>query len=213
MENKKMKLWKKILLLLLSIFIVFSIYVIRNFIIISNLEEISKEYANKTNYIADIYSIQSNSVNILRAYNKDDLYLSIMETKSNDIKDIRKLTIYKSDNETLGVIQSGNKKIALLNNWMAVEIQVVTFESISDMKLLQKLLFSTLARISTEECNNKETFLVEIPHGLKMWVDKENGTILREINSGFVTERNYQFDILKDEDIVKPDISDCEIQK
>ena len=213
MENKKMKLWKKILLLLLVIFLVFSIYVIRNFIIIYNLEEVSKEYANKTNYIADIYSIQSNSVNILRAYSKDGVYLSIMETKSNDIKDTRKLTVYKSDNETLGVIQSGDKKIAILNNTMAAEIQVVTFESISDMNLLQKLLFSTLARISTEECNNKETFLVEMPHDWKMWVNKENGTIVREINSGFVTKRNYEFDIVKDEDIVKPDISDCEIQK
>ena len=213
MENKKMKLWKKILLLLLVIVIVFFIYVIRNFIIISNLEEVSKEYANKTNYIADIYSIQSNSVNILRAYSKDGVYLSIMETKSNDIKDTRKLTVYKSDNETLGVIQSGDKKIAILNNTMAAEIQVVTFESISDMNLLQKLLFSTLARISTEECNNKETFLVEMPHDWKMWVNKENGTIVREINSGFVTKRNYEFDIVKDEDIVKPDISDCEIQK
>ena len=213
MEKKKIKLWKKILLLLLVIFIVFSIYVIRNFIIISNLEKVSKEYSNKTNYIADIYSIQSNSVNILRAYNKDELYLSIMETKSNDFNDIRKLTVYKNDNETVGVIQSGDKKIAILNNWMAAEIQVVTFESISDMNLLQKLLFTVLARISIEECNNKETFLVEMPHGWKMWVDKENGTILREINSSFVTERNYEFDMVKDEDIIRPDISDCEIQK
>ena len=213
MKKKKMKLWEKILLVILAIFIVFLIYVIRNFIIISNLEKVSKEYANKTNYIVDIYSIQSDSVNILRAYNKEDVYLSIMETKANDIKDTKKLTVYKNENETLGVIQSGDKKIAILNNWMAAEIQVVTFESISDMNLLQKLLFSTLARISTEECNNKETFLVEMPHGWKMWVDKDNGTIVREINSGFVTERRYEFDIVKDEDIVKPDISDCEIQK
>ena len=213
MEKKKIKIWKRILLVILAIFIVFLIYVIRNFIIISNLEKVSKEYANKTNYIVDIYSIQSNSVNILRAYNKGDKYLSIMETKSNDIKDMRKLTVYKNENETLGIIQSGDKKIAILINWMAAEIQVVTFESISDMNLLQKLLFTVLARISKEERSNKETFLVEMPHGWKMWVDKENGTIVREINSGFVTERKYEFDIVKDEDIIRPDISDCEIQK
>ena len=195
-------------------FIVFVIYVIRNFIIISNLEKVAKVYANKTNYIADIYSIQNNSsVNILRVYNKDNLYLSLMETKSNDIKDIRKLTIYKNNNEKLGIIQSGDQKIAILNNWAVAEIQVVTFESISDMNVLQKLLFTILAKISTEECNNKETFLIEMPYGWKIWVNKENGTVLREINSGFITERNYEFDIVKDKDIIKPDISDCEIQK
>lgn len=213
MENKKRKTWKKILLVLLAIFIIFCIHVIRNFIIISNLEEASKEYANKTNYIVDIYSIQSNSVNILKAYNKGDIYLCNLETKSNDIKDIRKLTVYKSNNETLALIQSGDEKIALLNKSIAGEIKVVTFESVSDMNLLQKLLFSTLAKISTEECNKKETFLVAMPHGWKMWLNKENGTIIREINSGFITERRYEFDIVKDEDIVKPDISDYQIQK
>ena len=55
--------------------------------------------------------------------------------------------------------------------------------------------------------------MVELPAGWKMWVDKENGTIVREINGGLVTERNYEFDSVKDEDIAKPDISDCEIQK
>ena len=75
MENKKMKLWKKILLIVLAIFILFSIYVIRNFIIISNIVNTSKEYATKTNYIANVYSIQDNSVNIVKSYNKDGKYL------------------------------------------------------------------------------------------------------------------------------------------
>lgn len=215
MEKPKIKLGKKILLLVVVIFIIFLLYVIRNLIIFFNLEIVAKEYANKTNYIVDIYSIQNNdSVNILRAYNKDNKYLSIMENKSNKINDIRKITIYKSDDETVGIIQTGDKKIALLdNNWMPIEVQLVTFESISDMNILQRILFTILARISTEECNNKKTFLIEMPDGWKIWVDRQNGTIIREINTGFVTERKYEFDIVKDENIVKPDISDCEIQK
>jgi len=213
MENKKMKLWKKILLVLLAIFILFSIYVIRNYIIISNIVNTSKEYATKTNYIANVYSIQSNSVNIVKSYNKDGKYLSLIQTKLNDINDTRKLTVYKSDTEGLAVIQSGNKKIAILNNNVIGGVQVVTFASIADMNTLQKLLFSAITRVSTDECKNKECYYMEIADGWKVWLDKENGTIVREINGGFVSKRTYEFDVEKDTDIVKPDISDCEIQK
>ena len=213
MENKKMKLWKKILLVFLAMFILFSIYVIRNFIIISNIVNLSKEYVTKTNYIANLYSIQGDSVNISKSYNKDGKYLSLIQTKVNDINDTRKLTVYKSDNEGLAIIQTGDKKIAILNNNVIGGIQVVTFGSIADMNILQKLLFSAITRIDTEECNNKECYYIEISDGWKVWLNKENGTIVREINGGFVTERSYEFDVVKDEDIVKPDISDCEIQE
>ena len=213
MENKKMKLWKKILLVVLAIFILFSIYVIRNFIIISNIVNLSKEYVTKTNYIANLYSIQGDSVNISKSYNKDGKYLSLIQTKVNDINDTRKLTVYKSDNEGLAIIQTGDKKIAILNNNVIGGIQVVTFGSIADMNILQKLLFSAITKIDTEECNNKECYYIEISDGWKVWLNKENGTIVREINGGFVTERSYEFDVVKDEDIVKPDISDCEIQE
>lgn len=213
MEKKKIKLWKKILLVLLPIFILFSIYVLRNFIIISDIVNTSKEYDTKTNYIANVYSIQGDSVNISKSYNKDGKYLSLIQTKVNDINDIRKLTVYKTDNEGVAIIQSGDKKIAILNNNIVGGTQVISFKDIATMNTLQKLLFSAITRIDTEECNNKECYYIEISDGWKVWLHKENGTIVREINGGFVTERNYEFDVVKDEDIVKPDISDCEIQK
>ena len=213
MENKRMKLWKKIVLVILAIFILFLVYVIRNFIILSNIINTSKEYSTKTNYIANLYSIQGNSVNISKSYNKDGKYLSLIQTKVNDINDSAKLTVYKSDNEGIAVIESKGEKFAILNNNIVGGIHVFTFESIADMNILQKLLFSAITKISTEECNNKECYYIEISSGWKVWIDKENGTIVREINGGFVTERRYEFDVVKDEDIVKPDISDCEIQK
>ena len=49
--------------------------------------------------------------------------------------------------------------------------------------------------------------------GWKVWIDKENGTVIREINGGFAVERTYEFDVVKDTDIAKPDITDCKIQQ
>lgn len=214
MENKKMKLWKKILLVLLATFILYLIYVIRNFIIISDIVNLSKEYATKTNYIANVYSIHSDGVDIVKSYNKDGKYLSLIQTKVNDnTGNNLKLTVYKSNNAGIAIIQSGEKKTAILNNNVIGGVHVVTFESIADMNIIQKLLFSAITRISTEECNNKECYYMEISNGWKVWLNKENGTVIREINGGSIVERTYEFDVVKDTDITKPDISDCEIQK
>lgn len=213
MENKKMKLWKKILLVLLAILLLFSIYVIRNFIIISDIVNLSKEYARKTNYLVNMYSVQNNNISIMKSYNKEGKYLTVLETKVDDINEIRKLTKFRNESDSVAIIQAGDKKYAMSDDNVLGSLQVVTFGSIADMNILQKLFFSTITKISTEECNNKECYYMEMADGWKLWIDKENGTIIREINGGFVTERKYEFDVVKDENIVKPDISDCEIQK
>ena len=211
MENKKMKLWKIILLMLLVLFILFLISLIRNFIIISNIQNTSKEFANKNNYIASVYSIQNDSVNVLKSYNKNGKYLTILETNVNNINDMIKLIIYKNGTETIEIVESKNHKYAIFNEDVLGGVHVITF--FDNSNVLEKLLFAAIARISTEECNNKDTFYIEMPQGWKLWIDKEYGTAIREINGGFVVERNYEFDIVKEEDIAKPDVTDCKIQK
>lgn len=212
MEKKKMKIWKKILLVVLAVLILYLIYVIRNFIIFSNLVNLSKEYSTKTNYLVNMYSVQNNNISIMKSYNKDEQYLTVLETKVDDVNEIRKLTKFRSDSDSVAIIQAGDKKYAMSDDNVLGSLQVVTFVSITDMNILQKLFFSTITKVSTEECNNKECYFIEMFDGWKLWIDKENGTIIREINGGFVTERRYQFDVVKNENIVKPDISDCEIK-
>ena len=95
MEKKKMKLWKKILLVFLAIFTLYSIYVIRNFIIISDIVNVSKEYSTKTNYIANLYSIQGNSVNVSKSYNKDGKYLSLIQTKVEVVQEKPHIVLMK----------------------------------------------------------------------------------------------------------------------
>ena len=71
MENKKMKLWKKILLVLLVLFILWLILVARRFIIITKLVNEAQKYNGKTNYIAVVQSLQDGTVNIMKSYRKD----------------------------------------------------------------------------------------------------------------------------------------------
>ena len=210
MEKKKMKLWKKILIALLILIILFALLVLRKFIIISQLVESSKQFTNKTNYVAVVQSLQGGNVNILKSYNKDGNYLTTIKTFGKDIQNERGLTVYNKDNDKIAVIYSEQNKVALLNESIVGEVNVVNVFSTIDSTIKQ-LQFAIMSRITTDNCNNIECYLIEVDKW-KMWVDKDSGLIVREINGGFVTERFYEFDIVKDDDIIKPDTSDCEIQ-
>ncbi len=212
MENEKMKLWKKILIILLILLVILVIFIVRKFVIITNLINESKEYFDKTNYFAVVQSLQNGNVNILKSYNKDGNYLTTMRIYGKDIQEKRGLTVYKKDSESIGIIESGEEKIALLDrNVVGGEVQVDnTLSMIGDN--MQKIQFAIMSRITTDKYNNIECYLIEL-NDWKMWIDKETGLILREINSGIVSERFYEFDIVKDEDILKPNTSDCKIQE
>ena len=206
-----MKLWKKVLIIVLILFAILAIFIVRKFIIITNLVNESKEYANKTNYFAVIQSLQNGNVNIIKSYNKDGNYLTTFRTYGKDIKDERGLIRYKKDSEEIGIIQSGQEKIAILDGSVLGEVYVVNIFSTLD-NTMQQLQFAVMSRITTDNYGNIECYLIELDNW-KMWVEKDTGLIIREINGGLVSERFYEFDIVKDEDITKPDISDCKIQE
>lgn len=206
-----MRLWKKILIIVLILFAILAIFIVRKFIIITNLVNESKEYANKTNYFAVVQSLQNGNVNIIKSYNKDGNYLTTFRTYGKDIKDERGLIRYKKDSEEIGIIQSGQEKIAILDGSVLGEVNVVNIFSTLD-NTMQQLQFAVMSRITTDNYGNIECYLIELDNW-KMWVEKDTGLIIREINGGLVAERFYEFDIVKDEDIIKPDISDCKIQE
>lgn len=210
---KKTKLWKNVLIIIGIILIIVVLFVLRKFFILSNLEEISKNTLNYKNYYAELHTLQGDSVTIRKSYNKDSKYLTIAEFYGMNIEENKKITIYKNGEERIGKIQSGENKIAILNQDMVGGLIGINAYATYGMDFWAKLQLAITARITEEECLSKNCYLIESAHGWKMWVDKETGLIIREINGGIVTDYNYIFDYVTDEDIRKPDISDCKIQE
>ena len=132
------------------------------------------------------------------------------QTYSSKILNERKTTAYLKDNEKIVIIQSGEDKVALLNGNIA-PIHISTISEFDDIKFKIPLAFT--ARITTEKCNNKECYLIEVSKDYRIWVEKDTGIIVREINIDNITNRIYTFDEVKDEEIIKPDVSDCKIQE
>ncbi len=212
MENKKMKLWKKILLVLLVLFILWLILVARRFIIITKLVNEAQKYNGKTNYIAVVQSLQDGTVNIMKSYRKDGDYLTTIKVYSPSIKEERGLTVYRKENEVIGILQSGEDKVALIDgNILAGDIQVANALSIISNNV-QKIQFAITSTITKEKCNGRDCYLIKVDNS-RIWVDKESGLVIRNMNGTWITERFYEFDVVKDENIQKPDISDCRIRE
>lgn len=208
MEKKKMKLRKKILIIILIVVIIFFIITLRKFIILSKIKKLSEEYINKNNFYAEIYSLENNgSITIRKSYNKGSKYLTKIDILGKDVNEIRKLTVYNDQDGQTGIIESGEGKKSILDeDVLGGEITInACLEQPTDF--LQKIEFSVLSKITTEEYSYKECYLIEFPEGVRYWVDKETGLILREINAGTVNDFYYEFDTVKDEDIAKPDIT------
>lgn len=67
------------------------------------------------------------------------------------------------------------------------------------------LLKAMISRIATTEYDNRECYIIE-SKGITLWIDKDTGLICRQINGFGVVEFAYEFDVVKDDDIIKPSI-------
>lgn len=208
MEKKKMKLWKKILLVFIIIFVLFAIHTIRNYIILTKLVNNGKEIANSTNYYAEVTGIQDDkTVNMTKCYKNGNEYLTVV---GQDIynQDKRKMEIYANEDEKFAVLSSEEGKILLKDNIVLEDIQPANISKHIYDKMFA-LQISAIAKIRKEKCHDKECYLVELDKNWKMWVEIDTGLIVREINGAETAERKYEFDVIKDGDIVKPDTTNC----
>lgn len=211
MEKKKMKLWKKILIVIGIILILFLIITTRKVMILLELGNVSAETQKNTNYYIQRISMQDGCVVISKAYHKDAKHLQIVEMLGNT-SETRKVTLYNDDNEEVTIIQSGENKIAFLNEYeQGVKFKIYTYGYGTDFwSNLQEALMS---RITTEKQAGRECYVIDIMGNFKLWVDKENGLVLKEETENNVDQYKYELNTVKDEDVLKPDISDCVIQE
>lgn len=210
---QKKKMLKIVLWVLLVLILLYGIYILRNYIILNKLSKLAKETINNDNYYAQLLAFQGDDVvSIVESYNKDSKYLSIVNFYGPKKQNKQSLTVYKDNTEKMGVIQSGDRRVALLNGESIVPGEITIRDVFSEVPAtLDKIKFSAISLIKSEQCNLRDCYLIELKDGWRMWIDKETGLIIREINGGFITNRKYTFDIVKDEDISKPDITGCEI--
>ena len=120
------------------------------------------------------------------------------------------------------------KKIATLNDddmtWPAIPSSIMTDNPVDF------IITSLFSSITSENCNGRDCYRIAIkePDGNSLvpiyYIDKETGLTIRSLGTGarlkndgerddFISDYQYEFDIVTDEDFIEPDISEYEIQE
>lgn len=211
MKNKK-NIYKILLIFIVVVFIILFFSIFRKFIILSHLENISKDIAESDNYYVKTYALKENSIEIMKSYNKDAMYLSILETMDKNTDKQGKLTVYDDGKEKISIIEINKEKTAILGDKVVGGKIGINAYATYGKGFWSKLQLAILSNISTEYIGNKECYVVKSIYGWQNWIDKETGLIIRECTNGDITDFDYKFDVVQDEEITKPDMSDCVIQ-
>lgn len=66
------------------------------------------------------------------------------------------------------------------------------------------------SKIISTECNGKDCYEVRLAKDLIIWVEKETGLVVRELNVNTTKNYSYKFGIVTDADVQMPDFSDYE---
>ena len=207
--SNKMKLLKTILLVIIVIYV---IVIARRTIIMTSLSKKVNKNQSYDNYYARLYSYQGDTLTITESYNKGKDYLT-MFTRMVNGNEIQKITYYKKDNEQFAVIEAGGKRTVLDSEKMlGGNIAPVTYVSDGFFANLQ---YALITGIESTYCNGKECYIIK-GSSYERYIDKETGFAVRDIEKSnkevsrqtdIGVDYDYKFNIVTDNDIVRPDIT------
>lgn len=209
----KRKIFISILVILLIIVMLFITDLSRKIFIIKDIGEKLEKYSSSSNYEAKMYAYEGDGVNIVTSLVKDEKSLATVKLLRADNN--ATLIYYKNGDTKHTFFESKDEKIATLNvDVLPIPVQILN--NFKDCTFQQILSLATTAKITTEECNGKECY--KFDYGINCtYFEKETGLIIREFNgistkengeiTNLVTDYRYEFDNVKDEDIIEPDIS------
>lgn len=213
--SQKMKLLKAILLLIIVIYV---IVIGRRTIIMTSLSRKANENQIYDNYYARLYSYQGDTLTITESYNKGEDYLTTLTRMING-NEIQKITYYKKGNEQLVITEAdGEKNVLDSEKMLGGTVLPVTY--VSD-GLLANLQYAFITGIDSTYCNGKECYIVR-GDSYERYIDKDTGLAVRSIEKSnkeitrktdMVVDYEYKFNIVKDSDIVKPDITESIINE
>lgn len=205
---QKKKVLKIVGIIILLIVVLFATNIVRKLIIFNKIGNVLEKTANTENYYAEKYSFQGKTLNIVKSYNKDGNYLTKINIYGDNIGK-RSLTVYEKDGEQVGIIESGNDKVALLHdNVVGGHVEFVNYREL-EVSFWEKLFYA--AKLKVE--NEKDSYVIEVDENFKVWIDKETGLIKRQINNETVVDSYYEFNNVTDDQIQRPDTADCRIEE
>ena len=210
--NKK-KVFKTIRILVLIIVILMLLYVIRNTIIVTKLQKNIKEYTSKTNFSIKVTNLTSETSKMAVNYYKKDNKEAVILERNVDENSV-KMSFYNNGERKDLFIETNDKKTVQVNTKNQLLGLNIT-DSLQTDNLWQTILYSSIARIKTENVNGKECYKVSdfySPYWMygekitEFYIEKDTGLLIKTVIDDEVAVREYSFDDVEDSAFVEPDI-------
>ena len=210
--NKK-KIFKTIGILVLIIVILMLLYVIRNTIIVTKLQKNIKEYKSKTNFSIKVTNLTSETSKMTVNYYKKDNKEAVILERNVDENSV-KMSFYNNGERKDLFIETNDKKTVQVNTKNQLLGLNIT-DSLQTDNLWQTILYSSIARIKTEDVNGKECYKVSdfySPYWMygekitEFYIEKDTGLLIKTVIDDEVAVREYSFDDVEDSAFVEPDI-------
>ncbi len=223
MKKEKLKLWEIIIIVIAVILLIFMGFTIRKVIILYNLENKIQSYINSENYYIKINNIQRKTT--LESYVKDDKYLIKLNNVAEN--ENRTITNYYNGESINTYIESGKDKIAILNsNGLPSKIEIVNW--LYNDNIWQLFCMSIISSVKNEQVNGKECYKISnfypisslLSEGkVSVYIEKETGLLTKMINynssdkTNSITEYEYEFNTVTENNFKEPNIKEYKIQK
>ncbi len=210
--NKK-KVFKTIGILVLIIVILMLLYVIRNTIIVTKLQKNIKEYTSKTNFSIKVTNLTSEISKMTVNYYKKDNKEAVILERNVDENSV-KMSFYNNGERKDLFIETNDKKTVQVNTKNQLLGLNIT-DSLQTDNMWQTILYSSIARIKTENVNGKECYKVSnfySPYWMygdnitEFYIEKDTGLLIKTVIDDEIAVREYSFDDVEDSAFVEPDI-------
>lgn len=210
--NKK-KVFKTIGILVLIIVILMLLYVIRNTIIVTKLQKNIKEYTSKTNFSIKVTNLTSETSKMTVNYYKKDNKEAVILERNVDENSV-KMSFYNNVERRDLFIETNDKKTVQVNTKNQLLGLNIT-DSLQTDNVWQTILYSSIARIKTENVNGKECYKVSnfySPYWMygekitEFYIEKDTGLLIKTVIDDEIAVREYSFDDVEDSAFVEPDI-------
>lgn len=196
-------------LIIIVIVVIFLVVVGRKMFILSSLTNKANSLKNENNYYAELSSYSNGSVAVTKSFTKDGNYL-FTYTKFQKDSNVVKLIDYKKDNDELHLVENGESKFIAKNNpSLNVRPIFLDFDN-----FFNTLVFSVSSHIDSITLDGLDCYVLK-DDNVEKFIDKDTGLIIKMIdyNNNVTTDYHYEFNVVKDEDIVKPDTTGYELSE
>lgn len=202
--SNKLKLLRNVLLVIM---VLFMIVVGRKFFILIGLSNKANKMINQTNYYTRTETFSNGQMSILESYNKDGTTLGTMNIFSAG-KDTIKMIIYKSETEDITLIDNGLTKS--LNQSAFISISPIYF---TGENILENMWTALTTSVDKVKINGKKCYLIRDGNTEK-FIDIDTGLAIKMIDNenNRTTDYKYEFNVVNDNDITKPDIAGYEVK-